>query len=304
MRSLCLAVHVALLFLTGCGGGLDPAFTFEHDGLERNYLLHLPPVLKGDAPLPLVVALHGRGGSAEQFSRDDGFNRLADRDGVAVVYPNAIDNEWEDGREKPGPPRDIDDVGFLEALIDHLIITYNLNPARVYMTGSSNGAMMTYRFACERGDRLAAIAPVIGSIPEMVAENCGVASVPALIINGDTDPLVPFDGGHVGVGNEMAGRVLAIYDSAALVADANGCGALVEVGFIDARPLDRTAVRVYDYAGCDGAAQVVLYVIEGGGHHWPGSAGPELAALAGYKTREIDAYALAMDFFTGFARTP
>lgn len=300
-RSALLGV---VLLLAGCGGGLDPAFRFDHDGLERTYLLHLPPVLQGATPLPLVVALHGRGGSAEQFSRDDGFNVLADRDGVVVVYPNTVDKEWEDGREKPGPPRDIDDVGFLDALLDHLIAHYPVDPARIYMTGASNGAMMTYRFACERGERLAAIAPVIGSIPETVAATCGVPALPALIINGDEDPFVPFAGGQVGVGNEQAGRVLSVFESARRIANASDCGDPVAIDLIDARPRDRTAVRVYDYPGCDGASQVLLYVIEGGGHHWPGAAGPELAALAGYKTREINAYELVMDFFQGFARTP
>ncbi len=106
-----------------------------------------------------------------------GFNKLADKDGFIMVYPDGIELNWNDGRmDEEANDRahreNIDDVGFISALIDSMIKDYNINPKQVYVTGISNGAIMSYRLACELSHKITAIAPVDGNIPVMLYPDC------------------------------------------------------------------------------------------------------------------------------------
>src|SRR5438093_13438402 len=144
----------------------DHRVFIPHGGLRRSYLLHVPT---RTGSLPLVMMLHGAGGSADFAAEETGWSQLADSEGFAVVYPEGLaarrdktakfltnPQEWNDGS---GRGRQ-DDVGFLTAVIDDLGDL--IDPSRVYVTGFSNGAGMVFRLAAERTDRLAAIAPVAG----------------------------------------------------------------------------------------------------------------------------------------------
>lgn len=290
---------IAALCMAGCSA--NPVYWLWHDGRLRTYSLHVPPGHGDGALLPAVIMLHGGGGTGDRMARFTGFDALADQEGFLVVYPNAVRRHWNDGRggnfysHRTG----VDDTGFLDALIERLIEQHRADPAAIFMTGASNGGMMTYRFACERPERLAAMAPVIAGVPEPLAEGCtSETSLPALIINGTEDPLVPFEGGPVTVRNRESGRVLGAFESAALLAQRNGCPALPnEEALPEIDPDDGTHVIRYTYSACRGGAEVVLYVIEGGGHTWPGGMQYLPVSAIGRTSHELDGTETIWDFF-------
>jgi polyhydroxybutyrate depolymerase len=297
-----LMLFGGVLLLTGCPG--PPRLTLTHDGLVRTYVLRVPPGHDPATPTPLVVVLHGGLGNAESAANTFPFEHLADEAGWLVAYPESIGNQWNDGRldddTDTGANR-VDDVGFLEALIDALIESHGADPERVFMAGASNGGMMTYRFACERADRLAGMAPVIAGVPVFVAESCGAAGpVPAVIFNGTDDPVVPFLGGPVGFSDRGLGAVISAPDSAALMAARNGCDAIpLEEAFEDIAD-DDTSIRRWTYTDC-GAAPVVFYIIEGGGHNVPGDNRGAPEFLVGPYSEELDIPDTAWAFFLDLA---
>ncbi len=246
-------------------------------GVSRSYLVYAP---KARAPRPaLLLVLHGWQGSAHEIEQRTrfGFDRLADRDGFVVAYPDAVAGQWHSGHY--GEVATGDDVGFLSGLIDTLSRQYDVDPKRIYVTGFSNGASMTYRLACERSDRIAAIAPVSGGLAENVMPDCAQRSqrpIPLLLIHGTDDPVVAFNSG------ERAGNL-------AYWVRRNGCGLTPQVTRLpDADPNDGTQTRVESYPGCRDGADVTFYAIEGGGHHWPGGDEPAFREPHGRTPRDFD----------------
>jgi polyhydroxybutyrate depolymerase len=185
-------------------------------GLERTYHIHIPASYDKANPIPLLIALHGGGGSGEKMEELtlQGFNRLSDKEGFIVVYPDGIENHWNDGRENVryrAHREKIDDVGFISALVEHLAKEYNIDKKRVYATGISNGAMMLFRLACELSGKITAIAPVAGSMPESLPSRCSPSrSISVLIISNTADPLVPWGGGEIRFGLRRFGKVLSV----------------------------------------------------------------------------------------------
>lgn len=283
----------------GCtpNSGLEPK-SIEHDGIQRTYSIHVPPTYDGSVPVAVVFVLHGGKGNAQKAAYATGFNDLADRDGFIVVYPEGLYNQWNDGRNASFGNHDVtqvDDVGFISALIDQLAQDYTIDSSRAYATGMSNGGMMTHRLACELSNRLAAVAPVIGAVPEALAPLCTpTRPIPILMINGTDDRLVRWEGGPV-VGREKWGNLLSIEQTVALWVDKNGCSSTPSTEwFLDTDPNDGTRVWIDQYAG---NADVVFYGIDGGGHTWPGGARYQRPVLLGKVSRDIVASEVIWDFF-------
>ena len=167
--------------------------TLVHAALTRRYLVRAPGGLtRTSAPIPLVIVLHGGGGNAENAEQMTGFTRKVEPERVLVVYPEGI------GRFKTRPlnwnvghccghalEKRVDDVGFISALIDKLSARYPVDPARIYVTGMSNGAMMSHRIGSELSPRIAAIAPVVGAL--FGDDAPPPRAVSALMINGLLD---------------------------------------------------------------------------------------------------------------------
>jgi len=279
-----------------------------HDNLKRTYIIHYPQKNARAGKLPLIIALHGRGGEGESMVHltRGGLNRISDREGVIIVYPDGIDKGWNDGRiDEEANDRalkeNIDDVGFINALIDRMIGKYNADPHRVYVTGMSNGAIMSYRLACELSGKIAAIAPVAGNIPVMVSEVCHPAKpVSVMAINNVNDPLVPYDGGEImgHLHRTKLGKVLSVDESVGLWVKADHCK---PDPFIeqepDTDPDDRTTVLKKTYNGGSGGTEVVLFRVDGGGHTWPGGLQYLPAWLIGRTSRDIDANEEIWKFF-------
>ncbi len=296
-----------VLLLAGCGLGAQPAAaadeprrgdirgTVQSGGLSRTYLLHVPPGDDPAAPWPLVLALHGGGGQGRGMPLLTGLSRLADRRGFLVVYPDGVGRSWNDGREDrdvPAVRRQVDDVAFLVALIDEVARAHRVDPARVYATGISNGGFMSQRLACEASTRVAAIAAVVATVGVELAGLCSPARpVPVLMVNGTADPLVPYNGGQIRLpgGRLRPGKIASVADTVALWGRHNGCTRPPEVTpEPDRDPSDGVTVRREARTGCRAGSEVILYVMEGGGHVWPG--GPQYLPrpIIGRTTGDID----------------
>ncbi|MDQ1256032.1 MAG: polyhydroxybutyrate depolymerase [Candidatus Hydrogenedentes bacterium] len=298
-----LVWSVALLFaLAGCPPFLEmETRTLEHDGLERVYHVYVPDSYDGDQALPVVVFIHGTLVNWWQMSLLSGFNRVAEREGFIVVYPEGVNMEWNDGRGVPYLPWNetgIDDVGFVDAMLDALAAEYSIDEKRVYATGISNGAMMAHRLACELTERFAAIAPVSGTMPELLHETCAPSRpIPVLMFHGTLDPLVPWEGGGV-FGLPVWGLQLSVEDTVAFWVEHNGCGATPEVTWEPNRELlDLTQVWREHYSGGLEGSEVVLYGIENGGHTWPGGFAYERQWIMGRVSVDVDATEIVWDFF-------
>jgi polyhydroxybutyrate depolymerase len=247
----------------------DNEGSLSFGGRDRGYLLHLPPAYDGKRPLPLVIALHGGGGHGKNASAMSGLSALADKAGVAVVYPNGTGRfeerllTWNSGN-CCGYALDnkIDDVGFLRALLDELGPKLPVDAKRVYATGISNGGMMSYRLACELADRVAGIAPVAGALN---VPDCRPSQpVSVIAFHGTADEHVLYEGGAPRKRADPHPREdRSFADAVAFWKVKNRCEG-------PPRREEKGEVTREEYAGCEGGAAVVAYTIKGGGHSWPG----------------------------------
>ena len=186
-----------------------------HDSLERSFYLHLPKGYSENNTYPMVLALHGGGGTAKQFNRGtrSRFNRLANEEGFILVYPQGIGKSWNDhpDREKRGEARkrNIDDVGFISAVIDHLSERFAVDTTKVFSCGISNGGLMSQTLAAELPNKIKAIGLVSANFSEIKAEEMrGGTPFSAIIIHGTEDPIFPYDEGTIIVFKQQRGAVL------------------------------------------------------------------------------------------------
>lgn len=287
--------------------------SFMHDGLKRTYIIHTPSGFNDSEKFPLVIALHGRGGTGRSMIllTRRGFNKLADKDRFIVAYPDGVELNWNDGRmDEEANDRahreNIDDVGFISALIDTMIQNFSVDPGRVYITGISNGAIMSYRLACEISHKITAIAPVDGNIPVLLYPECSPARpVSVLAINNTDDPLVPYEGGDIyGKPRRInLGKVLSVDESIAFWVKRNNCETNPTITEMpDRDPRDGTRVTRIQYINKIDRTEVILYRIEGGGHTWPGGFQYLPEGIIGKTSRDIDANELIWSFFKKHSR--
>jgi polyhydroxybutyrate depolymerase len=247
---------------TGCGQpfakGLTPG-TMTSGGVERTYRLYVPSSYDPNLPTALVLNFHGFTGSGRQQEANSHMTDEAERSGFITVAADGTESprRWHIyGRLENGYD---EDFAFVRELIGHLSASLCIDSARVYATGISNGGGMTSLIGCELNDLVAAIAPVAGTIAPRCPEG---RPMPVIAFHGTDDQLVPFEGGPSGrLGLPSRGVRAAVRQWAGH----NGC---------DPTPKsERVAVDVLleSYDGCRDGADVALYVVEGGGHSWPGS---------------------------------
>jgi polyhydroxybutyrate depolymerase len=257
--------------------------TFTFDNQERMYRIYVPPAYDGTQHVPLVFNFHGFGSNAFEQMAYGNFVPLADRDNFIIVAPegqgapqhfNLLDaaNEQNDLRMTP-------------ALLDHLENELCIDPRRVYSTGMSNGGAMSSVLGCTMGDRLAAIAPVAVVISSEIA--CRESRpMPIAAFMGTDDPVVPFDGGKV---NCCGGATLkSAPEAMAGWAEHNDCAEIPDEERIG------SDVRKHMWRDCAPGADTIFYIIDGGGHTWPG--GIHVDRL-GTTTDTIKASDVIWDFF-------
>ena len=275
-----------------------------HGGLERTYRIHVPALYDKTKPVPLLIALHGGGGTGERMERLTlkGFNALSDKEGFVVVYPDGIEKHWNDGREKVryrAHREKIDDIGFISALIDDLVKRLNIDNKRIYVKGISNGAMLSNRLACELSGRITAIAPVAGNMPYDLAPHCSPSKpISVLMISGTKDPMMPWEGGEASFGRLRFGRVLSVMETIKFWVAHNQCLPIPVITYEpDKDSSDGTLVRKEAYNGCKDGTDVILYAIENGGHTWPGGWQYLPEKSVGKISRDIDASEVIWSFF-------
>ena len=302
-RSLlvCLLIALVVAFTVYSAFAADSKAPEEHfikfDGLERRYLLHLPPGWTKQSKAPVILMLHGGGGTPEHTGAHE-LDKYGDSKGFIIVYPEGLNRGWNDGR--PIKDRTSDDVGFLSALVDELVAKYNADAKRVYSTGMSNGGFMSFTLACRIPDKIAAIAPVAGSMGLGAIEDCHPKrNIPVMMINGTSDPLVKFEGGKVlrreGSEAEPIGKVVEFWRSQA-------CGAAkLPIKFErlpDVDPNDGSTVEV-ERVKCPGG-EVVNYTVKGGGHTWPGGIQYMPKFVVGSVNNDFSASAAIVEFFSTY----
>ncbi len=286
--------------------------TIQVDSLERSYLLFIPNRLARvpgfflrRSTYPLLIVLHGGGGSGQGMVRmtREKFNQWADLRDFIVVYPDAYEKHWNDGRGLefyPSQRLEVDDVKFISQLIEKIGQAFPLNPARIYVTGMSNGGLMAYRLACELSQRIDSIAPVAAPMGLKLYEKCHPTSpVSVLIIMGTDDPIIPWNGGQIRFGSLALGEVISAEDTAEFWAEVNGCQQAQGPFYLpDKDPLDGTKVWKKLYTQCSSGKKVQLYGIEGGGHTWPGGQPYLSSELVGRVSRDVNGCEEILRFFS------
>jgi polyhydroxybutyrate depolymerase len=248
----------------------DHQLAMDWDGMNRTYELHAPPGYQPGQKLPLVVAMHHRGGTAATMREMTLLDAKADTEGFLVAYPNGLDNSFN-ALICCG---DNDDIGFIRSIVEHVTLVWGADADRVYATGISNGADMTFRLAVEAPGTFAAIAPVSGGFigPRAQSEPSFKPSKPVSVVS--------FLGS-----NDRSIRVLEV--GLASWYGKVGCTA-GDTTWVDAgNTVNRTT------ASCTDQTEVVSYLINGMGHAWPG--GTEEAL--GDPTTKINAVDVMWEFF-------
>ena len=259
--------------------------TIEHDGTTRDYILHLPTGYDASVSYPFVYNLHGYTSNAQQQQFYSGMDNTADAGGFIVCYPNGIDNSWNVGL--PGGSS-ADDVSFLLDLVDSLAVDYNINYNRLYSCGMSNGGFMSYKLACEQGDKFAAIASVTGSIVPSQFEECApIRKMPVMQIHGTADDVVAYNGSGFNAPVEDVVNFWVEQNECNLMADTIAVENISTTDFC-------TAERI-EYTDCEEDTEVVFYKIDGGGHTWPDG-----AVTIGVTNRDFNASQEIWDFFNRF----
>jgi polyhydroxybutyrate depolymerase len=269
--------------------------TITVGGRVRSYLLHLPPSPNRGKPMPVVIVLHGGGGNAEVIAQTSGFTAKADEERFIVIYPNGTGRPrnrlltWNSGNCCGyAHENNVDDVSFVRSLIEQVQQELNVDSRRIFVTGFSNGGMMSYRLACELSETIAAIAPVAGALNY---EKCNpVRPVSVVAFHGTADEHVLYEGGEPIRRSDPNPRV----DRS--VAEAISYWVARDQCANDARKERRGSVIIEDYAKCREGTGVRLYTLEGGGHAWPG--GEARASWADRPTTALKATDAMWDFFS------
>jgi polyhydroxybutyrate depolymerase len=263
--------------------------TLVSSGEKRSYLLYVPETYNPATPTPLVISLHGYAEWPAHQMQISHWNDLAEQYGFIVVYPSGTQFplRWHT-RGEPGSDTDpMLDVTFISDLIDQLESEYNLDPARIYVNGLSNGGGMSFVLSCKLSERIAAIGTVSGAYLFPWSECHPSRPVPTIVFHGTADPIVPYQGGPSKAFDLPFPSIPEWIDA---LARHNGC---------TGAPLELPAsgdVSGVQFANCASNAEVIFYTIAGGGHSWPGGE-PMPESIVGYTTQDINATKTMWDFF-------
>lgn len=228
-------------------------------GEARKYLLHVPEGYDPAVPTPLVISIHGFAEWPAHQMKLSRWNELADEENFIVVYPRGSDFplRWRTN----GFGDSTLDVQFIADLISQLQQEYNIDPQRIYANGLSNGGGMSFQLACKLSDRIAAFGGVSGAYVLSWQDCNPEGPVPAILFHGTTDPIVPFEGGP---SDSFDVPFPNITKWVQVMAEKNGCDRIPKT------IPTQGEVSGYHFTDCDQNADVDYYIIDGGGHSWPG----------------------------------
>lgn len=293
ISALLVLVFTALACARTAPTSSDPLHTLTFDDIERTCILHVPSSYDGSQTVPLVLDFHGGGGNANSQMRTSEFSALADEKGFIVAYPNGTGRQedklltWNGGTCCAyAVEHQIDDVGFIRAVIAEIESQYKIDRKRIYATGLSNGAIFSYRLACDASDIFAAIAPIAGTLNYI---RCN-PSLPVSIIHfhGTDDSHVGYNGGS-GPDSLVDVPFKSVKESIDFWLNKDQCNTTPQTEtFSD--------IQHDTYSNCADGTAIELYTILGGKHAWPGSDGPAWPG-GDPPTQTISATQLIWDFF-------
>ncbi|MDD4955674.1 MAG: PHB depolymerase family esterase [Candidatus Omnitrophica bacterium] len=273
----------------------DPEFSLQHEGLSRIYKVHLPPNYDSKKAYPVVIYIHGGGGDM-RAAYIDGLDKAADKLDFILVAPQGtgklklghLRGVWNGGKWETGECCGFaDDVGFISKMIDELKAKYNVDSKMIYATGISNGGLMTNRIGCELSDKIAAIAPVAGAAVE---SSCNPGRpMPVMDIHGTLDPANPSDGSEPrGIFAKDSNSPFAMpykrmtpYKVADAWRNIDKCSAKQTVTY------EKGGAKCVSYNECAEGSEVVLCIVEGMGHTYPGGAQYLTEKIVGPVSRDI-----------------
>lgn len=276
------------------------SYSLEIGGAPRRFLLDVPP-----RPRALVVFLHGKGSTAEWADGETAWSSCARKEGFALALPEALPPrpdqpprflgnppQWNDGSvfRPDDNSAQLDDISYLTAVVDEALSRSGVVPEKVFMAGFSNGAGMTFRYAAQRADRVAAIAPIAGLC--WIANPHPSRPVPTLYMVGSADPLVPLRGGSLR--SPWTDRLVLrppVSETLDTWARAIGC---------DNSPRFESATATVRMDIYPGPVTFRSVTIEGLGHHWPGGKGQLNQRIAGPPSDTLNATEFVWEFFKQF----
>jgi polyhydroxybutyrate depolymerase len=271
------------------------------DSIERSFIVYQPNGRIAGTKLPLIFALHGGKGTADDMFQLADFRAIADREQIVLIYPDGIEKSWNDGRPTAANQMGIDDVNFFRQISNYAIQNFHVDPRRIFATGMSNGGFMSARLGCELSDVITGIATVASSISQVVFDNCQPRKpVAAMVIQGSRDTFVPLDGGLVSPG---AGGLAVSHDQAVQkwVAVNKISSPAVVVNLPDIANDGTTIAESTHSGGTDGFA-VVGYVVLNGGHTWPQGGQYLSEFLIGKTSQDMNANEVIWAFFKRFQK--
>jgi len=309
-----LTVAIALLSITDpiaaaqsaeAQSGKLRTHRFKQDDYRRRYKLYSPAkAWQFEGPRPLVLVIHGGGGSdrgAVKLAKAR-WNQLADAHGFYVAYPNAIDRLWDfgEGNTSDELDRRVDDLAYFGRVIDDVSARTEIDQRRIFATGISRGGQSSYYLACNMPERIRAVMPIAMALPDFMVDECQSGPpVGIAIMNGTADPQVPYNGGWITVFRDKRDIVLSTDETVDLWRARNGCAdGPSSTSEID-KPGDKTSVSVTEWADCSGAP-VKLYKVQNGGHTWPSGMQYLSERLVGQTSRDVDAADEGWAFFSQF----
>ncbi len=269
----------------------------QSSGQTRTSLLYVPAIYDANRPTPLVIGYHGGFGQGENQERLTHMSQVADKENFIIAFPDGVNRHWNDGRAKAVEyGTTTDDVQFTKDLIATISQRLNVDTKRIYATGISNGGMMSYRVACEMTQTFAAIAPVSSAMPIEQKDLCKPSgAIPVLMIQGTSDPLIPFNGGQMAFD---VGEAIPTMDTLHYWQSNNGTSTTAaKTEVIDADPNDGTKTTHETFTGSGPENVVEFYKIDGGGHTWANGRQYAKERVIGKTSKDFDASEVIWNFF-------
>jgi polyhydroxybutyrate depolymerase len=275
--------------------------TVRIDDRDRKFVFVTPSGIEPGKPLPIVFFFHGAGGSAYQASRTYGWAEKAEKEHFFAAFPEGMpvrpDEEasfilnphiWRD--ERAGlPANNIQDVHFFEVLLGQLQAALPIDSHRIYVTGFSNGAGMTFTLGSHFSNRIAAIAPV--SSQSFVQGDTLARPLPVYYLTGTADPLIPYNGGSVKLPWGKSRTTPPVQESVDTWAKLDGCPPGPQI------ISDNNGVRVLRYGPGRDNSEILFTTIEGNGHHWPDTVEPLPHFISGPSLNPFNATDRIWEFF-------
>ncbi len=303
-----VALFLGMLVLS-CSAVADKKISkreIKVDDQVRSYYIRYPQTLDSQTRFPLVIVLHGGGRrDGDETAEMTGFADMAEKEKFIAVFPNGIKSKWHDGRlpkkkQERYLENEANDIAFIKDLIAYMVKYEQIDENRVYLTGLSNGGMMTIRMACEASELFAAVAPVIAGMPLDIRDTCKPKTpVSFLLMNGTEDPLVPWQGGEIHALFKDHGKVLSAEETFNFWREKNKCPLKADTDeTLENRNVDDKSLITRQSYNCPDSIKMEFYIVRGGGHTMPGTDIPNRKRILGQKNMDANGAELIWDFFS------